>query len=77
MKQRQNFGGSIAEILVRLTGRLAFGLPTLASLGDRLEGAGLIRAPHRQAQVLAEAISVFDQFFFYVGKLALSKRASN
>src|ERR671932_1534078 len=43
-EQRQELGGPISDILMRLPGRLSFQFPALAGIGDGLIGACLILA---------------------------------
>jgi hypothetical protein len=49
MKQRQHFGGSPANIFVRLLSRIAFFLPTLPWLGNGLIGSSLVFTPDGNA----------------------------
>ncbi|OWK40424.1 hypothetical protein FRUB_05343 [Fimbriiglobus ruber] len=42
----------------------ALRLPRRSGLGDRLERAGLVLAPHLQTQRLAHGVGVLDHFFF-------------
>ena len=63
VEQRQELGRSLPQTLVRLLGRLAFGLPTRPRIRLGLERPRFIFAPDRQAQRLADAVRVFDQFF--------------
>jgi hypothetical protein len=60
VKQGQHLGRTVAEVFVRLFGRLSLGLPTGAGLWHCLERARLIFTPDIQAQVLAQCVSVFD-----------------
>jgi len=53
MKEGQHFGGSPANIFVRLMTRIAFGLPTLPWLRNGLIGSGLVFTPGRNACLLA------------------------
>ena len=64
MKQGQHFRRAIADVLVRLAHRLATGLPTGARIGLGLIRPRFVLIPDRQAQLLAQGIGVFDQFFF-------------
>jgi len=60
VKQRQDLGGAVANVFVRLSGRLAFGFPGDPGIGNGLERACLIGTPDRQTQLLAQQISVLD-----------------
>ena len=63
MKERQHFDGTIPDILMRLTGRFAFRLPSGSRVGHGRERSGLVAAPDRQSQTLAQKVSLFDQLF--------------
>lgn len=64
MKQGQHFRRAIADVLVRLADGLPTGLPTGARIGLGLVRPRFILIPDRQAQLFAQRIGVFNQFFF-------------
>ena len=53
-EQGQQLGRAAANVLVRLTARLALRLPGLTGLGNGLIRAGLILAPQRDAHRFGE-----------------------
>ena len=63
-EQRQQFGGATTDVLVRMTARLAFGLPGLTGLRNCLIWAGLVLAPERDAQRFGYAIGQVDEPLF-------------
>jgi hypothetical protein len=64
MKQRQQFGGSAANILVRLTRGLSFWLPGRAWMRDRLVGTGFILVPDGDPVLLGQKVRLLDQPLF-------------
>jgi hypothetical protein len=60
MKQGEDFGGAIAQILVVLPLRLTFGVPTGSRIGYRLEGTGFILTPQSNAHALSQTIGLLD-----------------
>ena len=63
-EQRQQFGGAATDVLMRLTARLALGLPGLTGLRNRLIRAGLVLAPERDAQRFRYAVGQVDEPLF-------------
>ena len=63
MKECENFGRTVAEVLVRLASRISLGTPGLAGMGYRLKWPCLIGTPNRQSHRFARAISILDQLF--------------
>ncbi len=60
VEQRQHLGRPVAKVLVRLADRIALRPPTAPGVRNGLERPRLIAAPHRQAQRLAQPVSVLD-----------------
>lgn len=64
MKQRQQFGRASANVLVRLAGGLAFGLPTRSGLGDGLVRTGLILTPDGNARLFSQGVRLLYRPLF-------------
>lgn len=64
VKQGQDLARATPEILVRLCGGVALRPPTAARVRHRLERAGLVFAPDRQAKSGAERVGPLDQPLF-------------
>ena len=64
VKQCQDLGCAIANILVRVTVGLALGCPRFPAIGNGLEWPGFIFGPDAQAEGFAAAIGKLDQVFF-------------
>ena len=64
MEQGQDLAGAAADILVRPGRGVALRPPAAARLRHRLEWAGLVLAPDRQAERGAERVSPLDQPLF-------------
>src|SRR5215212_4705305 len=60
MKQVQQLGRACTKILMRLAGRLPFGLPVGSRIGPCLEGSGFILRPDGQAFRFALLIGPFN-----------------
>src|SRR5262245_25010707 len=66
LEQGQHLGCAVAEVLVGLLRRLAFGLPTRTVLRYGLERSCFVLAPEIQTQFLAQRVGLLDQLFFGV-----------
>ncbi|WP_338010128.1 hypothetical protein [Ktedonobacter racemifer] len=53
MEQRQQFRGTVADVLMRLPGWLARWLPTAPGIRDGLIGSGFILIPDCQPQAFS------------------------
>jgi hypothetical protein len=60
MKQGEDFGGAIAEILVVLRLRLTFTVPTGGRIRHRLEGTRFILTPQGNPHALGQTIGLLD-----------------
>ena len=64
MEQGQDRARAAADLFVRLRDWLALRLPGMAGMRHSLEWAGLVGAPHRQAQARALRVGPLDQPLF-------------
>lgn len=60
VKQRQQFGGPVALILMRLMLSAAVGLPAVPGIGLGLIGTGLVLGPYRKPLSLALPVGAFN-----------------
>ena len=63
-KERQQFGGASAHVLVWLYGRLAFQVPVCSRLGNGLIGSGFILTQLHNAGGFCLLVGLLDQVFF-------------
>lgn len=67
MKKRHEFGRALSYVLVGLARWFALRLPARAGIRYRLKRTRLIKAPHRQPQLLLPlCVSTLDQLFLGV-----------
>ncbi len=64
MKEGDDFGGAIGQILMRLFERFALRLPIGGFVGMSAIRTGLIFSPNGQSQLFSELIGPLNQVFF-------------
>ena len=64
MKQRQQLGGSLPNVLMRLASGLSFGLPTGSGLRNGLIGSGFVLVPDGNARGFGLSVRLLDQPLF-------------
>jgi hypothetical protein len=62
--QREQLGGAIPNMFMRVTSRVTDGLPAGTWLGDGLVRASFIHTPYRQPHPRTLSIGLLDQAFF-------------
>src|ERR1041385_229847 len=64
MEPRDQLGGAMAYVFMRVSSRLTDGLPMDAGLRKSLVWASFVHAPHCQPHPLALGVGLLDQAFF-------------